>query len=61
MSEPDWKAIAAKLYHALCAMPCRCQLAGGERWHLQAMAIVATQCSRCAAIELYEIAAEIAA
>jgi hypothetical protein len=42
------------LYTALKAMPCRCQMVGGPKWHFRAKMEVAKQCSRCAAIAAYE-------
>jgi hypothetical protein len=47
-------ALETQMYIALKSLPCRCQMLGGERWHLRAQPEVATQCSRCAAIAAYE-------
>lgn len=57
----DWQPITAQLYASLKAMPCRCQLEGKAAWHFRAQAVVAQQCSRCAAIAAYEAAAHKAA
>jgi hypothetical protein len=43
-----------QLYRALVLTPCRCQMAGGPKWHLRAKPEVAKLCSRCAAVTAYE-------
>lgn len=51
MTLEEW---AHNAYVALKALPCRCQMKGGARWHLAATPEVAIQCSRCKCIEEYE-------
>jgi hypothetical protein len=46
--------VAHQLYLALKIAPCRCQMKGAEKWHLQAQREVATKCSRCVALDAYE-------
>jgi hypothetical protein len=46
--------LETQMYVALKALPCRCQMAGREKWHLRAQMTVDIQCSRCKAIEAYE-------
>lgn len=45
---------AALMYASLKAMPCRCQMKGGAKWHFRAQPEVEKQCSRCAAIDAYD-------
>lgn len=46
--------LTEQLYNSLRAYPCRCQMQGGERWHVQAQTVPVKKCSRCLAIERYE-------
>jgi hypothetical protein len=46
--------LETQLYTALKAMPCRCQMVGGAKWHFRALPEVAKQCSRCVALAAYE-------
>lgn len=45
--------VAALQYFALQGLPCRCQMVGGHKWHLQAKTEVARKCSRCIAMDAY--------
>lgn len=47
-------ALETQLYTSLAAMPCRCQMAGGPKWHFRAQTIVDRPCSRCTAVAAYE-------
>ncbi len=47
--------LVEQLYTALQIAPCRCQMVGGPKWHLRAVTEVAVQCSRCKAIERYDL------
>lgn len=62
---PDWQSIAAQLHASLKAMPCRCDFlrnaAGVPLWFpVDGGGIdrrLTRQCSRCAALDLYDAAA----
>jgi hypothetical protein len=46
--------LAKQLHAALKLYPCRCQLAGGAKWHLRAQPEVEKECARCVALQRYE-------
>jgi hypothetical protein len=49
----ELEAKVAQLITVLRSYPCRCQMQGGIRWHLQAQMVVKRKCSKCRTLELY--------